>query len=581
MYNKKTLRLIIFFVVIGLVVKFFVGTAVMAVQYSDPWGCEMDTQKEGTYCMEYESKHWCGDNANACTLWSATPTKDPDPSNGTYDFSCSSCTWNLNCISGYTACGTSCVANDPLPANCTSYNQCTDTCTQCEDGFSLEGGICEGVSLKLANDSVASDGNVKQSTSPIFYINPTSNVGISTSTPQSKLHVIGGVKMSNLDGSYKVPTADTELVPLKYVNENFAPITGGSGSTFLQGGNSFGATATLGTNDAYNLDFITSSTTRMTIDTSGNVGIGTTVPGAKLNIGSGGNLLINGTGSGIISVGHGIRTSSRAEIHLHASGANTPSEIMFGYDSRSDSNVRWTISDRGQTSGLLDFYEGPSLAGSYISRMTLKSGGNVGIATNAPAYKLDVDGTGRFTNTLIVGTPTADTHATTKSYVDSVLNNPEITGDLNMGGNNILAVNKLTVNTIDPLYDINNILYSSYAASVVGGVKEEYIGKTKINSYNSSKGEYEKVIDFKKQKEGTELWLWYKTVDFNEDNVDVFMIPYGSLADVYYEIINDSIVLRSDKKVAVSYRLIGKRFDWKSWPTIAEDQSQEAGLIIK
>jgi hypothetical protein len=26
--------------------------------------------------------------------------------------------------------------------------------------------------------------------------------------------------------------------------------------------------------------------------------------------------------------------------------------------------------------------------------------------------------------------------------------------------------------------------------------------------------------------------------------------------------------------------LIGRRFDWKSWPTIAEDQSQQAGLKI-
>jgi len=567
MYNKKTLRLIIFFVVIGLVVKFFVGTAVMAAQYSDPWGCEMNIQKEGTYCMEYEEKHWCGDNTNACTLWSATPTKDPDPSNGTYDFSCNSCTWNLNCISGYTACGTSCVANDPLPANCTSYNQCTDTCTSCEDGYTLESGTCVGVSLKLANDSVTSSGNVIQSPNPVFYINPTSNVGISTSTPQSKLHVIGGVKMSNLDGSYKVPTADTELVPLKYVNENFAPITGGSGSTFLQGGNSFGATATLGTNDAYNLDFITSSITRMTIDASGNVGIGTTAPTSILEIKKD---AVNADGAQlrIINDGSGVGTGQTASLVL---GRN------FG-----DRN--WKITSNSTAS----YGVNPDLIFStvkddsaYLDKMVIQNDGNVGIATTNPAYKLDVNGTGRFTNTLIVGTPTADTHATTKSYVDSVLNNLEITGDLNMGGNNILAVNKLTVNTIDPLYKINNVLYSSYAASVVGGVKEEYIGKTKINSYNRSKGEYEKVIDFKKQKEGTELWLWYKTVDFNEDNVDVFMTPYGSLADVYYEIINDSIVLRSDKKVAVSYRLIGKRFDWKSWPTIAEDQSQEAGLIIK
>jgi hypothetical protein len=383
------------------------------------------------------------------------------------------------------------------------------------------------------------------------------NVGIATTTPQSKLHVIGGVKMSNLDGSYRVPVGDTELVPLKYVNENFAPITEGSGSVFLQGGNSFGSIATLGTKDAYNLDFITSSTTRMTIDSSGNVGIGTVSPLYPLDVRST-NALDWVIGSDTYKL------------------QGRFSQLAFG-----------SLDNGTYDSVIATLFNGANLTfatrtGSVnYERMRINNLGNVGIATTTPAYKLDVNGTGRFTNTVVVGTPTAATHAATKSYVDSVLTNPVITGDLNMGGYDILGVNKLTVNTIDPLYDINNVLYSSYAPSVVGGVKEEYIGKTKINSYNNSIGEYEKVINFSDEKEGTELWLWYKTVDFNEDNVDVFITPSGSMANVYYKVVNDRIILRSDRSVSVSYRLIGSRFDWKSWPTIAEDQSQKAGLIIK
>jgi hypothetical protein len=46
---------------------------------------------------------------------------------------------------------------------------------------------------------------------------------------------------------------------------------------------------------------------------------------------------------------------------------------------------------------------------------------NVGIGTSTPLFKLDVDGTGRFTSPLVVATPTASDHATTRSYVDSAI----------------------------------------------------------------------------------------------------------------------------------------------------------------
>lgn len=53
---------------------------------------------------------------------------------------------------------------------------------------------------------------------------------------------------------------------------------------FAQGGNSFGAAASLGTNDANDLSFKTNGTTRMTVLSGGNVGIGTTTPAQVLSV---------------------------------------------------------------------------------------------------------------------------------------------------------------------------------------------------------------------------------------------------------------------------------------------------------
>jgi len=172
--------------------------------------------------------------------------------------------------------------------------------------------------------------------------------------------------------------------------------------------------------------------------------------------------------------------------------------------------------------------------------------GNVGIGTNNPGTnKLYVNGATYINGNLALGA-----------------NNISMTGDI---GN----VNKLTVTAIDPLYEIDGKKYATYAASVAGGVKEEYVGKGMLKD-----GEYS--IDFKHVEKGSDLWVWFNAVDFSADNIEVLATAYRTPAPIAYEVEDNAIVFRSshDEPLSFSYRLIGKRHDWKNWPTYAKNQSE-------
>jgi hypothetical protein len=190
-----------------------------------------------------------------------------------------------------------------------------------------------------------------------------------------------------------------------------------------------------------------------------------------------------------------------------------------------------------------------------------------------------------------VATPSAANDAVTKSYLDSALINStssnayllkagdSMSGDLDMDGHKIVGVNKLTVTTIDPLYDIDGVKYSTYAPSVVGGVKEEYIGRGEIRQCGKDYCSWR--LDFSSQEKGSDLWVWRQIIDFQPENVDVLMTAYGRPASLSYEIEDNQIIFYADRPTKFSYRLVGSRFDWRKWPTLAVDQSEEAGLIIK
>jgi hypothetical protein len=171
-------------------------------------------------------------------------------------------------------------------------------------------------------------------------------------------------------------------------------------------------------------------TFRMRLDSTGNLGIGTTSPGAKLDV-NGAQIIQSAAGFGTDGDQAALFLSNTANYGLSGNFSGY-SRNLIKSDGGSVLTVgRWNTSLIGElsiesgSSGLIKFLAGGS------ERMRITSGGNVGIGTTSPAAKLDVVGTLKVGNS---GISNGDVDLWSSS--NGIHSGSSLTWRMNTGGGN-------------------------------------------------------------------------------------------------------------------------------------------------
>lgn len=212
---------------------------------------------------------------------------------------------------------------------------------------------------------------------------------------------VGSVGTQSVDNKITAVSGVVDT-PVIADNENTIGIYG-NGAAYFKGrdvigdvefimGTSVLGGAFVGSTSNHNLWLRTNNTDRMTIDTSGNVGIGTTSPDNKLHI--------SATGTDAYDIVFAPEQTTVDETHAFAMRC----DASFAYiDTRKGIKYNYNTADLTATRNF-EIYEGKD---SPVNVFTITGGdtvGNVGIGTTLPTTKLDVTGIINATGYIVNGT---------------------------------------------------------------------------------------------------------------------------------------------------------------------------------
>ena len=280
-------------------------------------------------------------------------------------------------------------------------------------------------------------------TAKFFWDASAESLGIGTSSPSAQLELSSATDYSGL----KVSGTNHKLIAIETTTSARQVLT-----SYKSGSHEY--SLGLGSSDEFSLYDNTSSTERLRIDSSGNVGIGTSSPSATLEVsgtakaqnfylgGAGGAAGVAGysDGSSLITMFSGthgtpniltLKTATVERMRIDSSG-----NVGIGTTSPNNYSANHkSITLNAPTTPLLDLEVNGTRTGSFVAdsakvdlnavtsvplrfltadteRMRIDSSGNVGIGTSSPATALELEGVGNATNITLDNT----TASTGRSY---------------------------------------------------------------------------------------------------------------------------------------------------------------------
>ncbi len=261
-------------------------------------------------------------------------------------------------------------------------------------------------SAKITHE-VEDDGNSRmnfkiQSDATRMSILSSGNVGVGTTSPTNKLEVSGEASYSL---TTDMGTDDEDFAHKKYVDDALSNYWGINGNSETSVSSNF-----IGTTNTTGLAFRTDDVERMRLQSGGQLTIGSTTAGGKLDVHqTSSNDVLRIVNYGNPTSVRVRRTQGTQSSPTPTSGAGTVLGRIYGegYNGSgftSAALIEIATDAIGGTSddmpGRITFSTTPDASGTLEERMRITNNGNVGIGTTSPTRTLDVDGDARITGNL-------------------------------------------------------------------------------------------------------------------------------------------------------------------------------------